>query len=63
MLWLLRWFDVPEPDRRKMWQMLQEDELDMWECCGRLMRSEGRGMYDGSMVPEYVFVNDVENVE
>lgn len=61
--WLMRWFKMPEPDRRKYWEREQENEPEMWECCGRLMRSGERGMYRGYIVPKYVYVNDVANVE
>lgn len=62
-LWLVDWFKEPEPDRRKMWQELQEQEPDIWECCRCLMRAEGGGVYREKKVPEYVLVGDVEKEE
>lgn len=62
-LWLVRWFEAPEPDRRKKWEKLQQKAPDMWECCRCLMRAEGGGVYRTMKVPEYVLVDDAQRVE
>lgn len=62
-LWLIRWFEVPEGDRRKKWQRLQERAPDMWECCRSLMRADAGGVYREMNVPEYVLDADVHQEE
>lgn len=62
-LWLVRWFEEPEGDRRRKWQRLQKRAPDMWECCRCLMRAGGGGVYRGMNVPEYVLVDDLHEEE
>lgn len=58
-IWLIEWFQLDEPERREEWRRLHDTAPQRWKGCKLLMCSGG-GMYQGSKVPDYVFLDNME---